>query len=161
MTHQTTSAVTPGYVDKRRAYRDDFETRIATGPVAFTANAGGSTTTLVGANGSITAPNNSNVVRIGEEGKIHTAAGAVKHEIVVRITNVVVAGSTTVTFTPAVPVATVSGDTLRLVDGDALASNGNKDRRLAELGFSAARINVMTENDKDYQLRVSDDPSSI
>lgn len=161
MTHQIASAMAPSYVDKRRSFRDDFETRIVTGPIAFTANAIGTTTTLVGSNGFIVAPNNTNVIRIGEEFKLFTTAGVLKQETVFRITNVQTAASTTVTFTPAANVATASGDNFRFVDADALASNGNKDRRLVELGFTAARVASMSENDKDYQLRVSDDPGSI
>src|SRR5690242_19609738 len=58
-------------------------------------------------------------------------------------------------------VATVSGDTARLVGNQNLTSTGEKDRRLVALGFSAAYVAKLTENDKDYQLRVSDDPGSI
>lgn len=160
MTHQIGNAPAPGYVDKRRSYRNDFETRVTAGPVVFTANAGGSTTTIVGANAAPGTP--TNVVRIGEEFKLfNVTTGTLKEETVFRITAVAVAGSTTVTFTPAAAVATVSGDTMRLVGYSNQYSHGEKDRRLVELGFTAARVATMTENDKDYQIRVSDDPGSL
>jgi hypothetical protein len=159
MTHQVGSAPAPGYVDKRRGYRDDFESRITTGPVVFTANATGTTTTIVGANATVAT--NTNTVRVGEVFKLFTAAGVLKQETVFRITGIAVAGSTTVTFTPAANTAPVSTDTIKLLDSDALASTGSKDRRLIALGFTAARVATLTENDKDYQLRISDDPGSI
>lgn len=160
MTHQLGTSSVPGYVDKRRTYRDDFETRVVAGPVVFTANGAGTTTTIVGANA---APGtNTNVVRIGDEFKLfNVTSGTLKEETVFRITGVAVAGSTTVTFSPAAAVATVSGDTMKLVGFSNLHSNGEKDRRLVELGFTAARISTMSENDKAYQLRVSDDPGSL
>lgn len=159
MTHQLGVSTPPGYIDKRRSYRDDFETRIVAGPVMFTTNALGSTTTAVGANAA--PATNTNCIRVGEEFKLFTAAGTLKEEKVFRVTAIAVAGSTTVTFTPAAAVAVASTDTLRLVGVSNQYSSGEKDRRLAELGFTAARINIMTENDKDYQLRISDDPGSL
>lgn len=159
MTHQLGSAPAPGYVDKRRGYRDDFESRIVTGPVVFTANAGGTTATIVGANAA--PATGTNVVRIGDVFKLFTSGGVLKQETVFRVTGIAVAASTTVTFTPAAAANTASGDTMRLVDSDAWGSTGAKDRRLAALGFTATRIASMTENDKDYQLRVSDDPGSL
>lgn len=159
MTHQMQVATSVGYVDKRRGYKNDFETRVVTGPVVFTANAGGTTTTIVGANA--TPASNTNVIRVDEEFKLFNASGVLKEETVFRVTSVAVAGSTTVTFTPAAAVATVSTDTIRLVGQINTYSSGEKDRRLAALGFSAARIATLTENDKDYQLRISDDPGSL
>lgn len=161
MTNQIGHASGPAYVDKRRTYNTtgDQESRVVTGPVVFTANATGTTTTIVGANAAPGTP--TNVVRIGDEFKLFTAAGAVKQETVFRVTAVAVAGSTTVTFTPAASTAPVSTDTMRLVRNDDLASFGNKDRRLVALGFTAAYVATLTENDKDFQLRVSDDPGSL
>ncbi len=150
----------PDYVDKRRLARDDFESRVVSGGVIFTANATGSTTTIVGANA---APGTgTNVVRLGDEFKLFAVTtGALKEEKVFRVTGIAVAGSTTVTFTPAAAVAPVSGDTMKLVGYSNNYSNAEKDRRLAELGFSAAHIAKLTENDKDYQIRISDDPGSL
>ncbi len=159
MTHQLELITHPGYVDKRRKYRDDFETRVTSGPVVFTANAGGTTTTIVGANA--TPATNTNTVRTDEEFKLFNSSGVLKEETVFRVTGIAVAGSTTVTFTPAAAVATASGDTMKLVGMLNTYSNADKDRRLAALGFTAARIATLTENDKDYQLRTSDDPGSI
>lgn len=158
MTHQIGAA--PGYVDKRRRFKDDFESRVVAGPVVFTANATGTTTTIVGANA---APGTTtNVVRNGEEFKLfNVTTNTLKEETVFRITGIAVAGSTTVTFTPAAAVAPISGDTMRLVGMSNQYSTGEMDRRLVELGFTAARVATMTENDKRYQIRTSDDPGSL
>lgn len=158
--HQLGNSSAPGYVDRRRKFKEDFETRVVAGPVIFTANATGTTTTIVGANAAPATP--TNVVRIGEEFKLfNVTTGTLKEETVFRITAVAVAGSTTVTFTPAAAVAPISGDTMKLVGYSNQYSSAEKDRRLAELSVSAARIALMTDNDKDYQLRVLDDPGSL
>ena len=159
MTHQIGNAAAPGYVDKRRLSEDDFETRIVTGPAVFTANATGTTTTIVGANA--TPSTATNVARIGDEFKLYDSDDVLLEETVFRITGVAVAGSTTVTFTPAAAAAPVSGDYMRLVGYANTSSIGNKDRRLVALGFTTAQVAKMTENDKDLQLRTSDDPDSL
>ncbi len=160
MTFQIGESISPGYIDKRRTTRAEFESRITTGPVVFTANATGTTTTIVGANAAPATP--TNVVRIGDEFKLfNVTTGTLKEETVFRVTAVAVAGSTTVTFTPAAAVAPISGDTMRLVRNDDLASSANMDRRLVALGLTAARVALMTENDKVYQLRVLDDAGSL
>lgn len=160
MTRQIGNVAVPNYVDKRFSVRsEENESRIVTGPVMFTANATGTTTTIVGANA--TPSTNTNNLRIGDEFKLFTAAGALKQETTFTVTAVAVAGSTTITFTPAAATAPVSTDTCRLVGLEHHQSNGSKDRRLGALGFSATTISRMTENDKDYQLRTSDDPASI
>jgi hypothetical protein len=158
MTHQLGNDTgVPGYVDKRRSFKDDFESRIVTGPAVFTANAGGTTTTIVGANAAY--PAATNIMRIGDEFKLFTTAGVLKQETVFRVTGIAVAASTTVTFTPAASANTASGDNARLVSSE--WSAGEKDRKLTTLGFTAARIATLTENDKDYQIRTSYDPGSI
>ena len=160
MTHQIDAILHPGYVDKRRTYRDDFETRIVSGPAVFTANATGTTTTIVGANAAY--PAATNVVRIGDEFKLFNVTTLTqKEEKVFTITGIAVAGSTTVTFTPAAAVAPILGDTMKLVGITGLHSSAEMDRRLVALGFTALRVASMTENDKAYQIRVSDDPGSI
>lgn len=162
MTHQLDAVSHPGYADKRRLFRDDFESRIVSGPAFFTANGSGSTTTIVGANADPTTGNQgTNVVRIGDEFKLFNTSGVLKQETVFRVTAVAVAGSTTVTFTPAASGATASGDNARLVDIGNQTSSGEMDRRLIQLGFTAARVATMTENDKQMQIRISDDPGSI
>ena len=159
MTHQLAGAISPDYVDKRRIYRDDFETRIVTGAAAFTANATGTTTTIVGANAS---PGTGvNVARLDDEFKLFTAAGVLKEEKTFRVTGIAVAGSTTVTYTPASAVAPVSGDFYKLAGLQNQSSTGEMDRRLVALGFSALFVSKLSENDKQYQLRTSDDPGSI
>lgn len=159
MTHQIGTSPSPGYVDKRRGYKDEFESRVVTGGTVFTANAGGTTTTIVGANAA--PATGTNVVRIDDEFKLFNSSGVLKQETVFRVTGIAVAGSTTVTFTPAAAANTASGDIMRLVQNSAIDSTGNKDRRLVALGFTSARVATMTENDKDYQLRISDDPGSL
>lgn len=160
MTHQLDAIAHPGYVDKRRGFRDDFETRIVTGPVVFTANATGTTTTIIGANA---APGtNTNVVRIGDEFKLfNVTTGTLKQETVFTITAIAVAGSTTVTFSPAATVAPISGDTMKVVGIASQNSTAEMDRRLVTLGFTAARVATLTENDKQMQIRISDDPGSL
>ena len=160
MTHQIGLATHPGYVDKRRSYRDDFETRVVNTAAQFTANAGGSTTTILGADATLAT--GVNVMRIGDEFKLFNSSGVLKEETVFRVTNMSSStGTTTVTFTPAAKANTASGDNARLTGLYNLESTGNKDRRLTALGFSSTYIARLTENDKDYQLRVSDDAGSI
>lgn len=161
MTHQIgVVGEVPGYVDKRRGYREDLETRVTAGPAVFTANATGTTTTIVGANAA--PATGTNVVRLGDEFKLfNVTTGTLKQETVFRVTGIAVAASTTVTFTPAATVAPISGDTMKLVGVSNVYSHGDRDRRLLELGFTAARIATLTENDKLYQLRVLDDPGSL
>lgn len=161
MTHQL-GVVHPGYVDKRRLFRDDSESRIVCSPAVFTANAGGTTTTIVGANADpATGAFGTNVIRPGDEFKLFNSSGVLKQETVFRVTTVAVAGSTTVTFTPAAAANTASGDNLRLVGMSNQYSSAEMDRRLVQLGFPAATVAKMTENDKQYQIRVSDDPGSL
>lgn len=159
MTHQIGTSSAPGYVDKRRGYKDEFESRIVTGPAVFTANAGGTTTTIVGANA--TPATGTNIVRLDDEFKLFNTSGVLKQETVFRVTGIAVAGSTTITFTPAASGATASGDNMRLVQSATIDSTGNKDRELVRLGFTAARVATLTENDKDYQLRISNDSGSL
>jgi hypothetical protein len=158
MTHQIGGNVVEfGYVDKRRKSRDDFESRMVMGPTAFTCNATGTTTTAVGANAA--PATDTNCIRLGDEFKLFTSANVLKEETVFRVTGIAVAGSTTLTFTPASATAPVSGDQLKEV-GIGLTS-GELDRRLLALGFTQARINSLTENDKVLQIRTSDDPGSL
>jgi hypothetical protein len=158
-THQLSPPVA-GYVDKRRSATQDVESHVVEGPVAFTANAAGTTTTIVGA---LTAQgtNDNNVVRRGEKFKVFTSAGVLKEEKVITVTGIAIGASLTATFTPALAAATASGDTLKRVRGGTQDSMSAMDARLLALGFTQARIDSMTDNDKQYQLRVSDDPGSI
>lgn len=146
-----------GYSDKRRSRSDDFTSHVVGGPTYFTANAAGTTTTIVGANA--TPSTNTNVVKLGDEVKLFNSSNVLKEEKVFKVTGVAVAASTTVTFSPAAAVATASGDYFREVGIS--YSNSDRDARLLALGFSASRIATMTENDKNFQIRVSDDPGSL
>lgn len=155
-----------GWVDPRRnlagsAAEDDLH--FTTGPVVFTANAVGTTTTLVGANATPGA-GNTNVIRVGEKIKLFTSAGAVKQEAIFTVTNVVVGASTTVTFSPAAAVQTASGDRAKLVTDEWAQDNDSLDRRLAAINgttYSQARLDTMTQNDKLYALRMEDDPTGF
>ncbi|MGH7791688.1 MAG: hypothetical protein ACREOB_05160 [Thermodesulfobacteriota bacterium] len=161
MTIHQLGPISPGYVDKRRASKTgDANSRIVTGLTVFTANAGGTTTTIVGANAA-PGTNDTNVIRRGERVKLFNSSGVLKEETVFQTTTVAVGASTTVTFAPAAAVATASGDFMRLVGTLHLDSMDAIDDRLAVLGFSASHIGRMTLNDKMYQLRVSDDPGSL
>lgn len=160
-------AVVVGFVDKRKggvgkAASDGF-THILNRYILATANAGGTTTTLVCANatpGTETAT--TNVVRIGDNFRLYTAAGALKEETVFTVTAVAVAASTTITFTPAAAVATASTDIARLVGLDAIEDNESLDAALSKLNsttYTAAILRQMTQNDKIFALRHLVDPS--
>lgn len=155
-THQLGDPVA-GYVDKRRSRDNDFTSHVVGGPTYFTANASGTTTTIVGANA--TPSTNTNVVKLGDEVKLFNSSNVLKEEKVFKVTGVAVAASTTVTFSPAAAVATASGDYFREVG--VAYSNSDRDARLTTLGVSAARLATMSENDKAFQIRVSDDPGSL
>lgn len=160
-THQL-APIEHGYVDKRRGATQDVESHIVEGPAAFTANAAGTTTTIVGANAA-PGTNDNNVVRRGEKFKIFNSSGVLKEEKVITITptGIAVGASTTLTFTPALAAATASGDFLKRVRGGTQDSFASLDARLLALGFSQARIDSMTLNDKLYQIRTSDDAGSL
>jgi hypothetical protein len=157
-THMTTPPDV-GWIDPRKAASNDDDIRGTNGPTVFTANAGGTTATIVGANAAPGTP--SNVIRIGEKVKLKNSSGVLKEETVFTVTAVAVAASTTVTFSPAALVNTASGDTLTLVSTDWYQDNDSLDRRLIALGFSQSYVDRMTQNDKVYQIRLSDDPGSF
>jgi hypothetical protein len=166
MATHLTSPPPRGFVDPRRTATGspaDANSHTAYGPVVFTANASGTTTTIVGANATPSA--NTNVIRVGEKVVLKNAAGARKEEKVFTVTAVAVAASTTVTFSPAAAVATASTDTLQLVAGlDFPEDNESLDRRLNTINgttYTQARLDTMTQNDKVYALRVQDDPTSF
>lgn len=160
-THQIGNAVELGFIDKRRAtLTPDFNTHSTRGVAIFTANAGGTTTTLVGANAA-PGTDDTNVIRRGEKFRLFTGAGALKQETVFTVTAIAVGASTTVTFTPAASVATASGDIARQVGTSDLVSQSTLDTRLLALSYTQAQIDQMTENDKVYAIRVKDDPGGI
>lgn len=154
-----------GFVDKRKSsagasVADEHSRHV--GRSVFTANAAGTTTTLVGINADPAA--GANTVRIGDVGKIFNSDGTVQEETVVRVTGVAVAASTTVTFSPALAAATASGDEFRLLAADAYQDNESLDNRLNDINntlYSQANLDKMTQNDKVYALRVNDDPDSL
>lgn len=160
-THQLTPPPTE-FVDPRRAVSNDPHVHIQSGASVFTANAGGSTTTIVGANA---APGSgTNVVRLGDKFKLKNSSGALKQETVFTVSSIAVAGSTTVTFTPAASASTASGDVMQLVGDQSYLDNDTMDRRLAAISgttYTQSRLDTMTQNDKVYALRVQDDPTSF
>jgi hypothetical protein len=158
-THQIGSNIELGFVDKRRT-APDSNTHVSRGVALFTANAGGTTTTLVGANAA-PGTDDTNVIRRGERFRLFTAAGVLKQETVFTVSNIAVAASTTTTFTPAANGATASGDIARQVGVSDFTSQATMDARLLALNYSQANIDKMTENDKVYAIRLADDPGSM
>lgn len=79
------------------------------GTLRATANAGGTTTTLICANAATN-------LAIGDRFRLFTSDDVDKEDTIFTVTNVVVAGSTTVTFTPAASASTAS--TNRAYDGE-------------------------------------------
>ncbi len=160
--HMTTPNVVVNFVDKRRtAAAADPKTHNSIRSIAgFTANAGGTTTTIVGANAAPGA-NDNNVIRRGEEFQLFTAAGVKKEETIFTVTGVAVAGSTTVTFTPAAAVATANTDVARFVGMTDLKDIADLDARLLVLNYTQAQINQMLVNDKIFAIRQADNPDGI
>jgi hypothetical protein len=163
--NQLGPAVVLGFVDKRKigkAGSDGF-TRMLNRYIMATANAGGTTTTLVCANatpGTDTAT--TNVVRIGDEFRLYTSGGALKEETVFTVTAVAVAASTTITFTPAAAATTANGDIARLVGLDSIEDNESLDAALTKLSsttYTAAVLRQMNQNDKVFAIRHLTDPT--
>ena len=153
-----------GFVDKRKSATGksvaDQNSRVV-GDILFTANAAGTTTTIVGANATV---GGANTIRVGEKGKLFTSGGALKEETVFKVTNVAAAASTTVTFTPAAAVATANGDVFKRVTDDTFLDNESLDSALNAFNgtlYSQANLDKMTQNDKVYALRLIKDPGSL
>lgn len=164
--HMVSGQLETIYVDKRKVAKagspgDPFTHESQ--PTAFTANAGGSTTTLVGANATVAT--GVNVIRPGEKFRLLNSSNVAKEETVFKVTAVAAAGSTTVTFTPAAAVATVSGDYAKLVNSDMFSDEDALDTLLLTVNggasFTQARLNSMTTNDKVYAARVHFDTDGI
>lgn len=160
-THQIGNNIELGYVDKRRSYTNDPSSKTTMGVALFTANATGTTTTIVGAD-AVPATADTNVIRRGEEFRLFNSSGVLKEEKVFTVTDIAsAAGSTTVTFTPAAATAPVSGDVARRVTADNFLDHANMDARLLVLNYSQANIDKMTQNDKIYAIRLADDSGSF
>ena len=163
--HMTTPNLGPSlnFVDKRRATSvaaDGTTHSLSKSVAAFTANAGGTTSTIVGAN-AVPNTNDNNVIRRGEEFQLFTGAGAKKEETVFTVTNVAVGASTTVSFTPNAATATASGDVARLVGLSDVKDTADMTARLSTLGYTDSQINSMTINDMIFALRQADNPDGI
>lgn len=130
------------------------------GETIATANANGTTTTFVcltsGADGE-------NAVRKGDRVEIVRAGVALDSGKVVRVTGIAKAANDTITFTPALSVATASGDVMKTVNPTAFTDNDSLDARLLAIGgvYTQAYIDSMTQNDKIYAIRVNDDLGSF
>ena len=153
-----------GWVDKRKSplggSKGDQDSRHV-GDVLFTANAAGTTTTIVGANATV---GGANTIRVGEKVKLFNSSGALKEEKVFKVTAVAAAASTTVTFSPAAAVATASGDMLKAVTDADFQDNDTLDSALKTFNgtlYSQANLDKMTQNDKVYALRLIKDPGSL
>lgn len=165
--HLLGPAVELAFVDKRKsgggkAAADGFS-HVMTRYILATANGAGTTTTLVCANATPGTENaTSNVVRIGDTFRLFTAAGALKEETVFTVTAVAVAGSTTITFTPAAAGATASTDIARLTGVESYEDNEALDSALSKLQsatYTAAVLRSMNQNDKVFALRHLVDPN--
>lgn len=164
MTYMVASSINTQFVDKRKlgVTGTDVDVNRVEGPSIFTANASGSTTTIVGANADLAA--GTNVVRKGDKFKIHSSGGSLKAERVHRITGIAVSASTTITFSPAASVATASGDFIKLVGQESMDDISDLDNRLTTIApstYTAAVLAAMTVNDKIFALRTIDDPSGL
>ena len=166
MVHMIGSHIESGFVDKRRAQgtnRSDVNSHMSLGPTVFTANAGGTTTTIVGANAA-PGTNDTNVIRRGEKFRLFNSSGVLKEETVFEVTTIAVGASTTVTFSPAAAVSTASGDFAKLISVDPIMDEENLDSRLTALNptsYTTARLNQMTTNDKIFAIRVETDLGGI
>lgn len=159
-THQISPHISLGHVDKRRG-SPNFDDRTTRGVALFTANAGGSTTTMLGAD-AVPNTNDNNVIRRGEKFRLFNNTGVLKQETVFTVTGVAsAAGTTTVTFSPAAAANTASGDVARQVNTRDYQSQSDMDTRLLAIGYTQARVDLMTENDKVYAIRLADDPGSM
>lgn len=149
------------FTDPRRTSSGPNGSTTKEGKTVFTANAAGTTTTIVGLTAGV---DGSNAVQKGERFFVHDAAGAaVDNYKVVTVTAIAKAANDTVTFTPALSVATAAGFTLKSATPIAYGDNDSLDLRLLEIGgiYTQAYIDTMTQNDKIYAVRVNDDPNSI
>lgn len=159
-THQISPHISLGYVDKRRT-SPDFNDRTTRGVALFTANANGTTTTILGAD-AVPATDDTNVIRRGEKFRLFDSSDVLKEETVFTVSDIASAvGTTTVTFTLAAAVATASGDVARQVTTRDYQSQSNMDTRLLDIGYPQSDLDKMTQNDKIYALRVEDDPGSM
>ena len=161
--HMLASALRVNIVDKRKLLSSDDDSTIhIQGASVFTANAGGTTTTLVGANAAPAA--GTNVMRVGDRFKLFTSSGNLKEEKIFKVTVIAVAASTTVTFSPAASVVTASGDVAKLVTLDSFEDIASLDDRLKALdstNFTDTRLLNMTVNDKVYAVRLLDDATGV
>lgn len=157
-----------GHVDKYRSDKNataGSSLATAAGKI-FVANAGGTTTTVVGAAASLTA--STNCARIGERFVLMTSAGVLKENKVFQVT--AHNGTTTITFTPAAAASTASGDYCLLVGGvdkdlggNPYADNDSLDAFLLDMGgiYTQAYIDHMTQNDKIFAIRQHQNADSV
>jgi len=160
MAQHMLSAPDVNFTDPRRNNPSPDSDSQSVGEVIFTANATGTTTTLVGA----TQADGVNAVRVGDKGVIFNASGVQRDNYrVVTVTGVDTDTSDTITFSPALEAATATGFTLRSVNPEAYVDNTSLDARLVAAGgcYTQAYVDGMTQNDKVYAVRLLDDPTSF
>lgn len=161
--HMTTPNAVVNFVDKRRATSvaaDSATHTVAKSIAPFTCNATGSTTTAVGANAA-PGTNDNNIARRGEKFQIFNAAGAKKEETIFTVSGIAVAGSTTLTFSPAAATAPVNTDVLRWVGISDYDDIADIQARLVALSYTDAQINSMTLNDMQFAIRQADNADGI
>lgn len=159
--HMFGPAIELGFIDKRKssngkAAADPFTHQTNRYTLA-TANGAGTTTTLVCANATPGVEGASmNVARVGESFRLFNSGGTLKEETVFTVTTIAVAGSTTITFTPAAAGATASGDIAKLVGSEGFDDSASLDATLTKLlpgVYTSSMLNSMTENDKVFAIR--------
>lgn len=167
-THLIGSNIEFSVVDKRRATLTESNAdTLFTGRTIFTTNAGGTTTTLVGASVDYSANGDDNAVRIGDQFRLFDSSDNPKDaNTVFEITGVTDddAGTATVTFSPAASVATASGDVAKLASVTNYGDPGSMDIRLQELDastYTQGYLDSLTTNDKIYALRLLEGGGSI
>lgn len=134
-------------------------------PRQFTANAGGTTTTIVGTNAD------ASDISVGDVVRLYNSSDVVKTDKAFTVTTKAVdtpgAGSTTITFTPAAGAATASGDYIANSNDTSSFNTFENYQDIASIDlalntangtlYTQARLNTMTLNDKLYALRKLND----
>jgi hypothetical protein len=164
--HQIQPMLSPNFVDRQRSAGTNLpnSSNSETGQTVFTANAGGSTTTILGADATLAT--GVNVVRSGRRYRLYNSSGALKENTIFTVSGASSsAGTTTVTFGPAAGANTASGDILKeesgAIDYGSISALDARLTALAASTYPQRVLDSMTVNDKIYALRVLVDPLSI
>lgn len=163
----TGSNLSFNFTDKRRTGSNGrSNAHLTSRKKLFTSTGTGTTTTMVGANPVTSAA--TNIIRLGDKFRLKTSAGVTKEETVFTVTAAQpdnpIAGTTTVTFTPAAATAPVNTDVAYLITMDDLMDETNLDAALNAINgtsYTTARLQTMNTNDKLYAYRVEVDKDGI